>query len=387
MKKINYPLISNTIGKLEISSAIKTIKTLNLSYGKKVKEFEKKFSSMHKKKYGIFVNSGSSANMVMLKALSILYNFQKNSEVLVPVLSWSTTYSPIYYSNLKPVFVDIDIDNLNIDCNQIEQKITKKTKVLYAVNLLGNPNKFEILKKICKKYNLHLLEDNCESLFAEYKNKKTGTFGIAASFSFFFSHHINTIEGGMIITDNKKLADLCISIRSHGWDRDSIVKKFNKNNLRNYFAFSNPGFNLRPTEINATIGLEQIKKLKYFIKQRRLNGKYFIKKFKDNKYFSIQNEIGKSSFFGLALTLKNDVKNKHNNFFKFLKKHGIECRPIASGNILRHPVAKFYTTSKKENFKNADYIHKYSLMFGNSHIDLRKNIDFLKKKIDQFFIN
>ena len=292
---MNYSLASSSWNKKEISAIHEVIKSDRYTMGKNASLFEKMFKNFHNKKYGLMVNSGSSANLLMVAALRYFSKkkIKPGDEVIVPAVSWSTTYFPLQQYGIKLVFVDISIDTFNIDPKKIERAITKKTKAIFAVNLYGNPCDFEEITKICKKNKLILLEDNCESLGAKYKKKMTGTFGLMSSFSFFFSHHISTMEGGMILTDNKELYQILLCLRSHGWTRslprkNLISKKKSKDIFYDLFNFVLPGYNVRPLEMSAAIGLEQLKKLNKIIKARRKNAVYFKKKISKLKNLKIQ---------------------------------------------------------------------------------------------------
>ena len=217
-----YPLSINTWDNKEYDAINKVIASQNFTMGEKVKEFENRFASHMGSKFAVMVNSGSSANLLMIAALVLDKNINLNEgdEVIVPTLSWATTYYPLQQYKLKANFVDIDLNTLNLNENAIISAISKKTKAIFAVNVLGNPCNYNKLKEICKRYNLILIEDNCESLGAKYRNKYCGSFGITGSFSFYFSHHIHTIEGGMVITDNESIYHHLLSLRAHGWIRD-----------------------------------------------------------------------------------------------------------------------------------------------------------------------
>ena len=222
MKNTKYSLASDSWGEEEISAINDVVKSNKFTMGPKVKKFEEEFANYHKADYAIMVNSGSSANLLMIASLfySNDYDLKKGDEVIVPAVSWSTTYYPVNQYGLKLVFVDIDRNTLNIDPKEVIKAINQKTKLIFAVNLLGNPSDLEDLKSICKKNEIILIEDNCESLGAKYHDRYTGTCGLMGSFSFFFSHHMQTMEGGMVLTNDKNLYELCLSLRAHGWIRD-----------------------------------------------------------------------------------------------------------------------------------------------------------------------
>jgi len=385
---MKFPLTNNTIKKEEISSAINVLKSNKLTMGEKVKKFEQEFSKYIGSKYSVMVNSGSSANLISIAALFYIKNnkLKKGDEILVPAIGWSTSYFPLYQYDLNLKFIDIDIDTLNYDLIDLEKNINKNTKGILIINLLGNPNQYDKIKKIIKGKKIHIIEDNCESLGASFQNKKTGTFGVVGTNSFFFSHHISTIEGGMASTNNKEIYDIMKSLRAHGWTRDldnknKIIKK-NDNNFYEKFNFILPGYNLRPTEINGAIGLEQIKKINKFNKIRRYNAEVFIKLFKKDKNFYIQKEVGKSSWFGFSLIIKNK-KIKRDKLVKYLEENKIDTRPIASGDFTKKKVIKYFNSIKKI-YKNASYVDKNGFFIGNHSTKIDKELNYLRRTIDNF---
>ena len=388
--RINHSLSADTWDQKEFLAIAKVLKTKLMTQGKKVKEFEKNFSKYLGTKYSVMVNSGSSANLLMIA--SLFYTKDKNKklkrgdEVIVPSLGWSTSYFPLQQYGLKLKFVDVDLNTLNFDLDQLSKAISKKTKLIFAINICGNSNEFSKILKMIKNKNIILLEDNCESLGAKYNKKKTGTYGLMSSSSFYYSHHISTIEGGMISTNQKELYQILMSLRSHGWIRDlpsrNEIKNKSKDNFKNSFSFLLPGYNLRSTEINAAAGIEQLKKLSFLIKQRRKNAYFYQKLFKDSK-FILQKEIGYSSSFWLTFIIKKGFKIKRDSLIKKLKNAGVECRPIVSGNFIKNNVCKYLNFKVYGKLKNADYISKNGFAIGNSHEDLSKNLKKIKLFLDK----
>ncbi len=372
MNNFKYPLALETIttrDKIKLSNFIKT--DSKLTQGQYVEKMEKTFARFHKMKYCTMVNSGSSANLVMIASLIYHKNklLKRNDEVIVPSLGWSTSYAPLFQFGLVPVFVDIDPHSFNIDVKKIEKSITKKTRAILVINILGNPSEYSALKKIAKKYNLFLIEDNCESLGAKYKGKLCGTFGLMSTSSSFFSHHISTIEGGYILTNSKYINALNKSIRSHGWLRDKSSKTIYKKKITSFkrnFTFINPGFNVRSTEINAFLGLLQMKRLKNYLKIRRDNYLFFLDVISNTKNFSIQKECYESSWFGFGILYTKKNKKEFNNIIKFLTKQ-FEIRPIVSGDFTKQPM--LYNNDLKykiSNLKNIKIIDEYGFMIGNN---------------------
>ena len=387
MKITRYSLSENTFDSKETNSIINLVKSgKKLSYGKNVKLLEKLFAKVSRRKYCVMVNSGSSANL--LGVASLIYdkkfNLFKGDEVIVTALSWSTTYTPLIQLGLKLVFVDIDKSTLNIDLDLLEKSITKKTKALFAVNILGMSCDYKIIKKICKRYKLLLMEDNCESLMSKNKNILSGTNGIFSTMSSFYSHHFCTIEGGFFLTDNFRLYCNALSLRSHGWTREQptnshlINKRYS--NFERLFKFILPGFNLRPTEINAKLGIVQLKKLNKFISNRKKNAKTVYKIFKNVKSAYLQKYNKQSSFFGFAFILNKKLENKRDMIVEYMKNNKIECRPIVSGNITTNPMIKYAKYRIPFKLQSTQYVDKNGFMIGNrSRIITKSEIKILLK--------
>ena len=265
----NYKLASSTWAKEELNAIQSVIDKDIYTMGEGVQQFEQDFSRFLDKKYCVMVSSGSAANLIATAALFYTKNpmLKRGDEVIVPAVSWSTTYFPLQQYGLKLKFVDIDVETLNYDLKELESAITDETKMIMVVNLLGNPNDFDSINGLIKDKNIFLLEDNCESMGAEYKEKQTGTFGVMGTFSTFFSHHMATMEGGIVTTDDEELYHILLSLRAHGWTRNlkdnNPIHVKNKNKFYESFNFILPGYNLRPLEFSGAIGLEQLKKLNF----------------------------------------------------------------------------------------------------------------------------
>ncbi len=381
----NYPLSTNTWDNKELDAIQSVIDSDNYTMGKKVAQFENDFGKFIDRKFCLMVSSGSAANLISIA--SFFYTkkplLKKGDEVIVPAVSWSTTYFPLQQYGLKLKFVDIDLKTLNYDLDALKSAITNNTKMIVTVNLLGNPNDFNTINKIIKNKNIFIFEDNCESLGAEYKGKKTGTFGVISTFSTYFSHHISTIEGGFVTTDNEELYHILLSLRAHGWTRNLPKRNFvtDKNDdwFEESFRFVLPGYNVRPIEISGAIGIKQLKKTPFFLKKRRENANLFIKLFKDHPNYLIQKNIDKSSWFGFSLIIKRESNLIRKNIINILLKNKVECRPIVTGNFVRNEVMKYFDYEVHKELKNANYIHDNGFFVGNSHKNLSKNINFLKK--------
>lgn len=385
MIEMKYKLSDDTWDKNEIEAIQEVIESGKFTMGAKTQEFEEKFANFFGSKYAVMVNSGSSANLLAIASLVYSGKLHKGDEVIVPAVSWSTTYFPLFQHGLKLIFVDINLETLNIDITKVEAAITKQTKAIFAVNLLGNPNDFDKLNNICLENNLLLIEDNCESLGAKYKDKFCGTFGVLGTFSTFFSHHISTMEGGVVITNNEELYHYMLSIRSHGWTRNlpktSKLYKKSSDSFYESFNFILPGYNIRPLEIEAAIGIKQIDKIDKIIETRRKNRDLFISLFNDNKNVLTQKETGKSSWFGFALILINKLEGKREQIINKLTSNGIEVRPIVAGNFTKNPVIKYMDYEISGKLINADYIHENGFFVGNHSVDIVDEIQYLHREL------
>ena len=365
--KIYYPLLEDAFNKKDIELAVKVIKSKQLTMSNITKNFEKKFSKYLGVKYAVMVNSGSSANLLSIFAAKYSYKLRAEDEVIIPTICWSTSLWPIIQAGLKPVFVDVNLNDFNASIEEIKLKISKRTKAILLVHVLGTSLKIDKLLKILKRKKILIIEDTCESLGSKYKKKYLGTYGNFGTFSFYYSHQITSGEGGMIITNNKKDYELLKIMRAHGWDRD-LEKKINKDKK---FNFINMGFNLRPLEVSAAIAQNQLRRLKKFSKVRNENRERIIlklkkhKKWMDQYQFVVPDKNLKPSWFGLPFLLKEKYAKKKKIIIKNLNKFGIETRPIISGNFLNQKASKIYNLNKnKEKFPNAEYIEKAGFFIG-----------------------
>ena len=279
---IRYPLATNTWDDEELK-AIKSVMDSNrYTMAEHVNSFENDFGKFINRKYCVMVSSGSAANLLSIASLFYTKKpmLKRGDEIIVPAVSWSTTYFPLQQFGLKLKFVDIDLNTLNYDLDALESAITKNTKMVVVVNLLGNPNNFDKINDMIRSKNIIIFEDNCESLGAEYKGKQTGTFGLLGTFSTYFSHHISTMEGGFVTTDNEELYHILLSIRAHGWTRnlpkENLVTNKGNNWFDESFRFVLPGYNVRPIEMSGAIGIKQLKKLPNFLKKEEKMQNYLL---------------------------------------------------------------------------------------------------------------
>jgi len=379
----SYPLATSTWDEKELQAIKSVIDRDVFTMGESVAQFEKDFCKFLNTKYCVMVSSGSTANLIATAALFYTKNpkLKRGDEVIVPAVSWSTTYYPLHQYGLKLKFVDIDLETLKYDLEALSSAITDKTKMIMVVNLLGNPNDFDVIKEMIKDTDIFILEDNCESMDAEYKGKQAGTFGIMGTFSTFFSHHMATMEGGFVTTDDEELYHILLTLRAHGWTRN--LPKENKVCTKSddwfteSFRFVLPGYNVRPVEMSGAIGIEQLKKLPSFLKQRRENAKLFVELFKNHPDFIIQKDISNSSWFGFSLIIKPTSKLIRADVVQKLMDAKIDCRPIVTGNFTRNDVMKYFDYEIHNELKNADYLHDNGLFVGNSQVDLGKEITYL----------
>lgn len=382
-----YSLASSTWDEKELNAINEVIKSDIFTMGKKVAQFEQDFAKFVGSKYAVMTSSGSTANLIATAALFYTKNnkLQRGDEVIVPAVSWSTTYYPLHQYGLKLKFVDIDLHTLNYDLEALKDAISDKTKMIMCVNLLGNPNDFNAIKTIIEDRNIILLEDNCESMGAEYNGKQAGTFGIMGTFSTFYSHHMATMEGGFVVTDNEELYHILLCLRAHGWTRnlpkDNLIAPKSDDWFSESFRFVLPGYNVRPVEMSGAIGIEQLKKLPNFLKHRRENAKLFSKYFANHQDFIMQKEIGSSSWFGFSLIIRPESKLKRADIIKLLEANNIEYRPIATGDFTQNEVIKYFDYEIHGELKNAKYLQENGFFVGNHQVDISQQIELFNKVV------
>ena len=373
MTKISYG--KNVYDKREINAVLKTLKN-STQMGKSVETFESKIAKLFSKKYGLMVNSGSSALILALKVM----NFPRGSEIIAPCLNFGTAVSSIMLCNLNPIFVDCEIKTLQIDLSKIEKKISKKTKALLIPNLIGNIPDWKEIRKIASKHKLKVIEDSADTLGATINNRSTGIYSDISITSFYGSHVISCAgNGGILLTNNKDYFSKAKVLRS--WGRMSTLIKDSENinkrlgiKLRGFnydrkFVFSEAGYNFEPSEVGASFGIEQLKKFRSFSMLRNRNFKLHYEFFKKlDKYFTVPkiNKNIKTNFLAYPVILKSNSKFSRKDFQVYLEKNKIQTRPIFTGNTLRHPAFKSLVSNKNKlkEFRNSDYIMKYGLLIG-----------------------
>lgn len=373
---VRFPLATATWGQEEQDAMQRVIASGMYTMGANVQAFERDFAQYVGSKHCVMVNSGSSAILLMVAALFYTQNaklkLKRGDEVIVPAVSWSTTYYPLYQYGLKIKFVDIDLHTLNYDLDQLERAVTDKTRAIMAVNLLGNPNDFARIQSIIGNRDTVLIEDNCESMGAKFQGKHTGTFGVMGGYSSFFSHHISTMEGGLIVTDDEELYQILLSLRAHGWTRNLpkhnlVCGDKSEDPFEESFRFVLPGYNVRPLEIEGALGVEQVKRLPSLITERRKNGKLLQEAMKDHPDIIIQQEIGESSWFGFSLVIRPGSQLTRKALVARLIELGFECRPIVAGNFAKNEVIKYFDSEVFDTLKNAEHIDQNGLFVGNHH--------------------
>ncbi len=395
IKNYKFPLVEDTFGKEEIDACISTLKSGQITMGKKVRKFESDFAKYLGVKYAVFCNSGSSANLLsiaMLTNKNSKYYLPPRSKIAVPAVCWSTSVAPIIQLGFQPILVDVNPLTLNLSIKSLKNVISNHdVRALMLVHILGNSTNLDELLPIVKKSNITLIEDTCESLGSEYKDKKLGTIGKFGTFSFYFSHHLTTIEGGMIVTNEKSEWDILKSIRAHGWSREySNRVQIEKRNILidPRFLFINLGYNVRPTEINASCGLVQLKKLNK-MNLNRVNNVTRIKlafqenkKWKEQLIFPMVEKDIRPVWFGFPIIINPKIKKNIRLIVKKLKNDGIDTRPIVSGNMAIQPMLKDYIGKKDGTFPGAQIINDYGIFIGCHTKNLESNeIKWLVEKV------
>jgi CDP-6-deoxy-D-xylo-4-hexulose-3-dehydrase len=372
MNNFYLPLMSDNIDREDVNSLIDFLsqeQIPKLTNGPKVVEFENKWGEWLGTKYNLMVNSGASANELTMLALNYIHG---DGEIIIPPLTWISDVSSVIFSGFKPVFVDINLKNLSFDVDKLKEAITPNTKAIFLTHVLGINGLTDELLQLCEEKNILLIEDVCESHGTTFKGKKVGTYGFASNFSFYFAHHMSTIEGGMICTDDEYFYQVCRALRSHGMTREMTDEKLRQQiidenpDLNKDFIFLNPAHNFRSTELNAVIGLSQIKKLDSNNTNRVDNFKYFIDRLDSNKYITDLEVEGQCNY-AFIIVLKEPSFEMRDQLESTLSQNGIEFRRGLSGggNQLRQPYFKKYYNINHDDFKNVDHVHHFGWYVGN----------------------
>ena len=380
--KFKHPLMNNNFTRSDMNEVKKFInrKNIILTQSKKVKEFEKKWSSWLGVKYSVFVNSGSSANYLTISALKIINKNKIKNEIIVPTLTWVSDINSVIMNGFKPVFVDINFSNLSMNVEEILKKISKKTLAVFITHAQGFNGLNSKLLQVLKKKKIHLIEDVSESHGATFNGKRLGNYGLISNFSFYYAHHLTTIEGGMVCTNSKEIYEIVKILRSHGMLREANNKKFERKLISKYkylspkFIFMYPSLNFRNNEIGAVIGINQLKSLNKNNFLRTRNFKLFLKLLDPNKFFKEFDIVG-SSNYAFPVILKTKDFKKRDLFEKELLKNGIEFRRgnAGGGNQLRQPYIKNIVKNiNLKNFKKVNHVHFFGYYIGN-YPSLNKN--------------
>lgn len=384
-----------SFGEEEIQAACEQMRTTQVTMGPKTREFENQCAQYFGSEHALMCNSGSSANLLAIAALSnpALTNYMRpGGEVIVPALSWATSVWPIIQHQLVPVFVDCDLSTFNFDYDKLEAAITVKTRAIMVVHVYGNPCDMDRILEITRKYSLYVIEDTCESMGATFKGKAVGTLGNIGTMSLYYSHHITTFEGGLCFTNNKSLVELLRVLRAHGWSRetDSHEQYVTENpTIDPRFIFVNIGYNLRPTEVQAVIGMKQLPKLNGFVRtRRRAHDQYRVGLDKYSEYFRFQERQpnGEASWFGFCIILKEDCPFTLKEVTSFLQTDGIETRPIIAGNMAKHPALKMYEHRIAGTLENCDIVMERGFAIGCHHAITDEQINYVLGKFDEFMM-
>jgi CDP-6-deoxy-D-xylo-4-hexulose-3-dehydrase len=384
-----YDLASSSWGPEEIAAMHRVIDSGQFTMGEHVRRFEEAFAAKFGVKHALMVGSGSAANLVGVAALRYAKNrpLQPGDEVIVPAISWATTYYPLQQYGLRLRFIDVELDTLNMDVSKLEEALTPRTRMVVAVSILGNPAALDVMRAFCDRHGLILFEDNCESLGATLGGKPAGTFGDIGTFSTFFSHHISTMEGGVLVTNDTPLYHVARSMRAHGWTRDvpadSGIYEKRDDDFFEAYRFILPGYNARPLELAGATGIEQLKKLDALIETRRRNAALFQKLFGGDERFIIQRENGRSSWFCFTIILNPKLAIDRRRVMAALKQADIGYRIITGGNFLRHDVIRHFDYDCVGRIVNADIAHDRGFFVGNHPQDLTPQIERLREVLDR----
>ena len=381
-----WPLQENVVSDDQLELLVEFIRsTKRFTQYEKVFEFESLFAKWNGSKYAVFVNSGSSANFLLLASVIETFNLKPGDEVLVPAVTWPTTFTPVIQLGLKPVYVDVNIIDFSFNYETLKSHLTSRTKAVFCAHLLGCPADVNFLNNFCSENNLLLLEDCCEAQGSHSCSTKVGNFGVGGTFSFYWGHHMTTVEGGMIVTNNESLYHNLLLKRSHGLARElpeylheSLRHKYQDLDFR--FLFLTDGYNFRNTEFAAVLGISQLEKINHNITLRNQNFNIFCQIVRDFSYLHAPSIVDGISSFVLPFILKD--KSNVSRLKTHLSTYEIETRPLISGNLMRQPFIA--DTCCPESFPNAEYIHDHCFYIGNNHFVNSSRLDSLKAALSTF---
>lgn len=382
-----YDLASTTWGSEEIDAITRVLAEGRFTMGEHVRQFEEAFAARFGLRHAVMVNSGSSANLIAVAALAYKNDrpIQRGDEVIVPAISWATTFHPLQQYGLRLRFVDVNLHTLNMDASQLEEALTPRTRMVVAVSILGNPAPLDVIRTFCDRHGLYLFEDNCESMGASLHDRPCGTFGDVNTFSTFFSHHMSTMEGGVLLTDDDELNRLARVIRNHGWARDlpGAHDPLSPEGFFEAYRFVMPGYNVRPLEICGAIGLEQLKKLDAMLEWRRANAAHFVTLFAGDERFILQREHGRSSWFSFTVILNPALQVDRAAVMRALREAGIGFRMITGGCFPRHEAIRFFDYDTVGPLTNANLAHDRGFFVGNHPRDLKQEISRFREVLDR----
>jgi CDP-4-dehydro-6-deoxyglucose reductase, E1 len=382
-------LASTSWGPEEVEAIERVLRRGQLTMGDHVRRFEDAFAEKFHTKDVVMVNSGSSANLVGIAALFHVSHrpLARGDEVIVPAVSWATTYHPLQQYGLKLRVVDIDLDTLNMDVSQLDAALTPRTRMLMAVNLLGNPSALDTMRRFCDTHGLWFFEDNCESMGATLHGQPCGTFGDIGTFSTFYSHHISTMEGGLLVTNHVEIAHLARAIRNHGWGRDlpadsPLASAPRGADFFEAYRFIVPGYNVRPLEMCGAIGLVQLAKLDRMLEIRRANAACFRMLFHGDARFILQREHGTSSWFSFTIILNASLGIDRSTVLEAMREAGIGFRMITGGCFTRHEAARFFDYETVGELANANLAHDHGFFVGNHPRDVTAELTAVREVLD-----
>lgn len=382
-----WKLQEDALTEADLSALVDFIRSkVRFTQGPRIREFEQAYARWMESKYCVMVNSGSSANLLLIGAVKELHRWQDGDEVIVPAVTWPTTITPVMQCGLKPVYVDANLADLSFDYDQLARKITPRTRGIFVAHLLGFPADMDQLLALAKKHNLTLLEDCCESQGAKWRGQKVGNLGLAGTFSLYWGHHMTAIEGGLITTNNPELYHLLLLKRSHGLARElppelhaGIAAQHPDIDFK--FLFLTDGTNFRSTELNAILGLRQLARLDDFIRIRNRNFRRYVECCRRYPEELITLDGAEVSSFAFAFLFKD--RRKKDAFQKTIGEAGIESRPLIGGNLMRQPFLRQYY--RPAEFPNADFLHENSFYIGNNQFVTDERMDGLEELMRKFF--
>jgi len=390
---VRLPLHVPSYGADEVNEAIDSLLSTRVTMGDKVRRFEQLWAEYLGVGEAVMVNSGSSANLVAVSALvnpAFPRPLAPGDEVIVPAVAWSTTYFPLVNAGLVPVLVDVDLDTFTMDPDAAARAIGPRTRALLPVHLLGNACDMRALGALADRHGLLMIEDSCEAHGARFEGKPVGTFGAMGTFSFYFSHHISTIEGGMVVTDDPALADLARTLRAHGWIRDLKRRPLiTEAPIDERFLFVNVGYNLRPTELQGAFGIHQMPKLEPYIKIRRDNVEHWNGALRRHARWLREcpgrdTAGSRSVWFGYPISVRPQAPFSRDELASFLEKRGIATRPIMAGNFRDQPAIRLFPHRIAGTLERAELVMRQSFFIGNHHAISEHDRAYVVTTIDEF---